>query len=645
MSDPVPGSVMPSAHTVSPLDDAGQVPPLLRVGAVAGEPGRGHVGVDQHAERHAARAAARHLLAQHHAREEVAARRRRTRRELEAEQAQLAQPPPELARDPPRLLPGVRRWGATSFSTKARTVRRSISCSSVNVGSDMVSAAVTARSRHPHVAFHEPARGPVDGHALGPGSPRPAAPPRARSAARPTGAPSRMSPTAAAARALAAPRCRRSARPPPGTWPRSARRRGGQLPMEMRAADHVGLRRRRRRPPSSAMNAGGRRHHRDLGRGRAARDAHGLAAAPRGWPRAARTSAAVGVHGLRRLGAGEAEIRGADEDHGVRGVHQRGLDARDDVARAAGGQEPPGAGAARVDEVERDARAEAGHAGQLEVARAPRPRRPPPGTRATMIFLRVGVVDPHRPSRRSRGGHEAPRRWRRARPPRSSCRSCPCSPPTAGVTSTWRERVVHVGVRVAWAAPMMTAFESDEIPPPRPSSWRPYGSGLPSAASRIASRSRPAAGRSRSWKTRQRLVPPRMYTAPDSPLGHGCRSALRSAVCGEAGRRPAGCPARAAVSTQRAAKRAAGAPVRSPRRRARGERAAQVRRGGAGRRARWRRSRPGRRTRAADAPVDQVGAVDAREALGQHARAPRGAAARAPPPRARSPGRRSRRPR
>ena len=32
------------------------------------------------------------------------------------------------------------------------------------------------------------------------------------------------------------------------------------------------------------------------------------------------------------------------------------------------GQQPAGAGAARIDEVERDARAAAGHAGQLEVA-------------------------------------------------------------------------------------------------------------------------------------------------------------------------------------------------------------------------------------------------------------------------------------
>src|SRR5262245_50037901 len=60
---------------------------------------------------------------------------------------------------------------------------------------------------------------------------------------------------------------------------------------------------------------------------------------------------------------------------------------------------------------------------------------------------------------------------------------------------------------------MMTALDREEIPPPSPSSWRPLGSGLPSAASRIASRAGPGAGRSRSWKTRQRLVPPRMYTA------------------------------------------------------------------------------------------------------------------------------------
>ena len=96
--------------------------------------------MDEHAERHAARAAARHLLAQHHAREEVAAAAAVLDGELEAEQAQLAEPPPELARDPPRLFPCV-DWGATSFSTKARTVRRSISCSSVNVGSDMVARA------------------------------------------------------------------------------------------------------------------------------------------------------------------------------------------------------------------------------------------------------------------------------------------------------------------------------------------------------------------------------------------------------------------------------------------------------------------------------------------------------------------------
>src|SRR5262245_49257826 len=60
---------------------------------------------------------------------------------------------------------------------------------------------------------------------------------------------------------------------------------------------------------------------------------------------------------------------------------------------------------------------------------------------------------------------------------------------------------------------MMQALESEEMPPPRPSSWRPYGSGLPSARRRISSRDSPAGGRSSAWKTRHRLVPPRMYTA------------------------------------------------------------------------------------------------------------------------------------
>src|SRR5262249_51954955 len=54
---------------------------------------------------------------------------------------------------------------------------------------------------------------------------------------------------------------------------------------------------------------------------------------------------------------------------------------------------------------------------------------------------------------------------------------------------------------------------SDEMPPPIPSSWRPYGSGLPRAVSKMWSRAGPDAGRSPWWKTRQRLGPPRMEAA------------------------------------------------------------------------------------------------------------------------------------
>ena len=92
------------AHGVA-LDDGGQVLLLLRLRPITGEPGGGHVGVHQHAEGHPARSAARHLLAQHHARQEVPARASVLRRELQAEEPQLAQSPPELPRDPPRLLP------------------------------------------------------------------------------------------------------------------------------------------------------------------------------------------------------------------------------------------------------------------------------------------------------------------------------------------------------------------------------------------------------------------------------------------------------------------------------------------------------------------------------------------------------------
>ena len=123
------------AHRLA-LDDAGQVLLLLRLGAVAREPGRRHVRVHEHAERHAARPAPRHLLAEHDARQEVAAAATVLDRELEAEQTQLAEPPPERARDPPRFLPGVdvRRdflvhEGADASAAASRARRRRCRCS------------------------------------------------------------------------------------------------------------------------------------------------------------------------------------------------------------------------------------------------------------------------------------------------------------------------------------------------------------------------------------------------------------------------------------------------------------------------------------------------------------------------------------
>src|SRR5207249_10842142 len=85
--------------------DARQVLALLGVGAEAHEPGRRHVGVDEDAEGHAARAAARHLLAEHDAGEEVGPTPTVLRRELEAEETELAEALPQLAWDASRRLP------------------------------------------------------------------------------------------------------------------------------------------------------------------------------------------------------------------------------------------------------------------------------------------------------------------------------------------------------------------------------------------------------------------------------------------------------------------------------------------------------------------------------------------------------------
>ena len=61
--------------------------------------------------------------------------------------------------------------------------------------------------------------------------------------------------------------------------------------------------------------------------------------------------------------------------------------------------------------------------------------------------------------------------------------------------------------------PTTHTFESEEMPPPMPSSCRPYGSGLPIAARKISSHSARSLGRSRALNTMALLVPPRMNTA------------------------------------------------------------------------------------------------------------------------------------
>src|SRR5215468_2725817 len=111
----------------------------------------------------------------------------------------------------------------------------------------------------------------------------------------------------------------------------------------------------------------GRRHHRHLGRGRAARYAHELGGGDADLFET-RAEGLVAINALRRLGAGDAEIGRPHEDHGDRRVNEGGLDAVDDIARLARGQEAPRAGTAGLDEVEGDARARARYPGQLEVA-------------------------------------------------------------------------------------------------------------------------------------------------------------------------------------------------------------------------------------------------------------------------------------
>ena len=93
----------------TPLGSRGQrshVRPGARLGDGEREPRRGHVGVDEHAEGHAARPAPRHLLAEHDARQKITARATVRHRKVEPQEPELAEAAPERARDPPRRLPG-----------------------------------------------------------------------------------------------------------------------------------------------------------------------------------------------------------------------------------------------------------------------------------------------------------------------------------------------------------------------------------------------------------------------------------------------------------------------------------------------------------------------------------------------------------
>ena len=142
--------------------------------------------------------------------------------------------------------------------------------------------------------------------------------------------------------------------------------------------------------------------------------------------------------------------------------------------------------------------------------RAPRPATPgsskSPSTAASPSatghaghddLLGVGVVDAHRRlavRRRARGA----RRWRRGRPPRSSCRSCRCSPPRSGLPRPAR-RCSPPRRRDGVGAPMMKAFESEEMPPPEPVELAPVGVGAAERGEQdaVALGRPPGAGRAR----------------------------------------------------------------------------------------------------------------------------------------------------
>src|SRR5215470_16256710 len=68
---------------------------------------------------------------------------------------------------------------------------------------------------------------------------------------------------------------------------------------------------------------------------------------------------------------------------------------------------------------------------------------------------------------------------------------------------------------------MTHTLESEDTPPPMPSSWRLFGSGEPMTERKIGSHASREAGRSRAWKMTALDVPPRMNTAGSFFCGMG----------------------------------------------------------------------------------------------------------------------------
>ena len=236
--------------------------------------------------------------------------------------------------------------------------------------------------------------------------------------------------------------CRGCGPPPPGTSRRSARRRGGCCPSRRCARPG------RRRGGSTGRRrqgavGGRRRDDRDLRHGGAG---PGRVLRRPGEPHQdrrraadrleARRQAGAGVEVLRALRAVEAEVLRAHEHHRVRGVHERGRDRSEPrdaqrVARPARGQELPGDGAARIEEVERDPGAACRPRRRARSRRGTAASPPSTGTRARISFLVLVLWMRTTVSRLARRDEplvdrEGPDRRR------ACCRSCPCSRRTAG---------------------------------------------------------------------------------------------------------------------------------------------------------------------------------------------------------------------